>query len=600
MPAAAATIAAQNRRRLSLYGRPGIRTSFLRRRRTRARAPRYPPFPDHGFTEVDPARASHPAVRSSFRTSTSSGGIIYTSDSDGALVPVQPPLGRPWRGPSSLAPDTILVRICSSRRRATVGPSYGRLRDLGLFHVAQITLSDRHVGSMTRDLWRVGPWSGKQPVIERASSADLAFLAMEAGKLPQQFAAILRFEPSGDFSLARLRQVISERILAMPRLRQRLVRAPVGCGHPVWVDDHDFHIDQHVRAVSCRPPGNERALFDTALSVIMEPLPKKAPLWSVVLITGLPDGRAAVVVVLHHVLADGLGGLNVLAALVDPGLKAAGVPFPRPRPALPVLARDALLTRLRGIRHPAGSWRSLRQAMFAGGGFRPDPAVPCSLVQPTSSRLRMAAIRLERAPLAAAAHRKGATANDAVLVAVGAALHEILPRRGESVDPIAITVPVSGRGSRPGSAMGNLVSPMLVEVPTSGAVRERLAQVEAAVRAHKAAATGPPPIAIMGGLFRVVARLGGYRYYMNHQRRFHTLVTHVRGPAEPLTLDGHPVSEAIPVAIGERGNITVSFEALSYAGMLTITVIVDPEHGPDLDDLIRRLQHELDSIIASP
>jgi hypothetical protein len=44
----------------------------------------------------------------------------------------------------------------------------------------------------------------------------------------------------------------------------------------------------------------------------------------------------------------------------------------------------------------------------------------------------------------------------------------------------------------------------------------------------------------------------------------------------------------------------VSFEVLSYAGMLTITVIVDPEHGPDLDDLIRRLQHELDSIIASP
>ena len=44
----------------------------------------------------------------------------------------------------------------------------------------------------------------------------------------------------------------------------------------------------------------------------------------------------------------------------------------------------------------------------------------------------------------------------------------------------------------------------------------------------------------------------------------------------------------------------MSFEVLSYAGMLTITVIVDPEHGPDLDDMTRRLQHELDSIIASP
>ena len=437
-------------------------------------------------------------------------------------------------------------------------------------------------------------------MIERVSSADLAFLAMEAGKVPQQFAAILLLGPSGDFSLPRLRQVVSERILAIPRLRQRLVQVPVGCGHPVWVDDRDFHIDQHVRSVSCRHPGDERALFDTALSVIMEPLPRRAPLWSIFLITELADRKASVVVVLHHVLADGLGGLNVLAALVDPGLEPAGVPFPRPRPPLPILARDGLLTRLRGMRQAAGSWRSLRRAMFAGGGFRPDRAVPCSLVQPTSSRLGMAAVRLERARLAAAAHRSGSTTNDAVLVAVGAALHQILLSRGELVDPIAITVPVSGRGSRPGPAVGNLVSPMLVEVPTSGAVRERLAQVEAAVRAHKAAATGPPPIAIMGGLFRVVARLGGYRYYMNHQRRFHTLVTHVRGPAEPLLLGGHSVTEAIPVAIGERGNMTVSFEVLSYAGILTITVIVDPEHGPDLDDLTRRLQHELNSIIASP
>jgi diacylglycerol O-acyltransferase / wax synthase len=180
----------------------------------------------------------------------------------------------------------------------------------------------------------------------------------------------------------------------------------------------------------------------------------------------------------------------------------------------------------------------------------------------------MAVVRLERARLAAAAHRNGATTNDAVLVAVGATLHQILLSRGESVDPIAITVPVSGRGSRHGPAVGNLVSPMLVQVPAGGAVPERLAAVEAAVRSHKAEATGPPPIATLGGLFRVVARLGGYRYYMNHQRRFHTLVTHVRGPAEPLTLDGHPVSEAIPVAIlMTQVKMPVSRESLTHLKM---------------------------------
>ena len=39
-----------------------------------------------------------------------------------------------------------------------------------------------------RDRGRVGTWSVEHPVIERASSADLAFLAMEAGNIPQQFA----------------------------------------------------------------------------------------------------------------------------------------------------------------------------------------------------------------------------------------------------------------------------------------------------------------------------------------------------------------------------------------------------------------------------
>jgi diacylglycerol O-acyltransferase / wax synthase len=142
------------------------------------------------------------------------------------------------------------------------------------------------------------------------------------------------------------------------------------------------------------------------------------------------------------------------------------------------------------------------------------------------------------------------------------------------------------------------VSPMLINIPTSGAMGERLAQVDAAVQAHRAAATGPPPIALLGGLFRLLARFGGYRFYMNHQRRFHTLVTHVRGPVDPVTLGGHQVDSAIPVGVGEGGNMTAYFEVLSYAGVLTIAIIVDPDHGPDLKALTHRLQSELESIIA--
>lgn len=40
----------------------------------------------------------------------------------------------------------------------------------------------------------------------------------------------------------------------------------------------------------------------------------------------------------------------------------------------------------------------------------------------------------------------------------------------------------------------------------------------------------------------------------------------------------------------------IYFEVLSYAGTLTVTVIIDPDHSPDLDTLTDALCAELDLI----
>jgi diacylglycerol O-acyltransferase / wax synthase len=183
---------------------------------------------------------------------------------------------------------------------------------------------------------------------------------------------------------------------------------------------------------------------------------------------------------------------------------------------------------------------------------------------------------------------------------VAGALHRVLKARGESLCTLMVTVPVSGRRPGSGPALGNMVSPMLVSVPASGDAGHRLAQVTAQVRAHKAAATGPPPIAVLGWLFRPLAAFGGYRWYMNHQHRFHTLVSHVRGPTEQVTFGGSPITGAVPVGVAEGGNVTVYFEVLSYAGTLTLTAIVDPDHFPDLDILTDALHAELDLITHHP
>jgi hypothetical protein len=81
---------------------------------------------------------------------------------------------------------------------------------------------------------------------------------------------------------------------------------------------------------------------------------------------------------------------------------------------------------------------------------------------------------------------------------------------------------------------------------------------------------------------------------MNHQRRLHLLVSNVPGPREPVALGGAAVAAAVPLSVGEAGNLTVTVLALSYAGALAVTLIADPDHVPDLDLLVRALQAELD------
>ncbi len=51
--------------------------------------------------------------------------------------------------------------------------------------------------------------------------------------------------------------------------------------------------------------------------IVTTPLPRDRPLWRTVVVTGAPDGGVGVVVVMHHVIADGIGGLALLAEIAD-------------------------------------------------------------------------------------------------------------------------------------------------------------------------------------------------------------------------------------------------------------------------------------------
>ena len=434
---------------------------------------------------------------------------------------------------------------------------------------------------------------------ERASPADVVMLAIDRGPVPQQMGVVLVLDAGCD--LDAVGHAIVERARGVPRLRQRLRRAPLGCGRPFWSDEPWFDPSTHLERVTCPAAGDERALLDLAAAVVGRRLPRSRPLWRAVLVSGLADGRCAVVLVAHHAVADGLRGLATLLALADgvpehPAADAAAA-LGRRAPvadAAPRPTAGALRATLAAVRRMPGWWRALRLAVAASGGLRSPQAAACSLLRPTGPRRRLATCRADLAALHSAAHELGGTVNDAAMSAVAGALHVLLARRGEQVPVLRVAVPVGARSTT--ADQGNAVTPVVVGLPACGDVATRCRGHRGPGAAARPGAEGPSMLTLLAPVVRWVAALGGYRYYLTHQRRLHTLFSNLRGPARPFALAGARVRAMIPVVVGDNGNIAVTFVAVSYAGTLTVTIVADPDAVPDLDALAEALQDELDQI----
>jgi hypothetical protein len=85
---------------------------------------------------------------------------------------------------------------------------------------------------------------------------------------------------------------------------------------------------------------------------------------------------------------------------------------------------------------------------------------------------------------------------------------------------------------------------------------------------------------------------------IDRQRLVNSFLTNIRGPAEGLTFHGARILQIVPVTV-TAGNVTVAFAILSYAGILTTTVIVDPDAVPEVGLLTSALESELQSLHAT-
>jgi diacylglycerol O-acyltransferase / wax synthase len=435
---------------------------------------------------------------------------------------------------------------------------------------------------------------------ERASPLDLMQLSTDAGQVPNQVAAVLRLDATSGFDLAAAQQLIGARLDAVPRLRQRLTPTPFGGGRPIWVDDPRFDLAVHVTAKPCPAPGDEASLLGLAAQVVTTPLASNRPRWSATFVTGLAHDEVALVLVFHHVLADGLGGLTALSRLVDGEVVRSVEPFPRPPPSRRALRRDAMVERWRSLRRLRATGATLRAGSRELSVGRPRLAPRTSLNRPTGPHRRLALARADLAAARTIAHANGATVNDLVLTVVAGASRTLLAHRGEDLDELVVSVPVAPpasvprEGDRARPQLGNRVGVIPVRLPTRGEPEVRLRAIAAITHRRKGATRGASGT-VLAPMFRLLGALHLLRPFIDHQRLVNTFVTDLAGPPRPITFGGRRVTDVFAVSLA-TGNATVAFAVLSYAGVLTITVVADPERVPDLPVLVDALQDQLDAL----
>jgi diacylglycerol O-acyltransferase len=357
------------------------------------------------------------------------------------------------------------------------------------------------------------------------------------------------------------------------------------------VDCSGFDFDEHFTVVHSRQPFTEESVLAHAAEQLTTRLPRDRPLWAATLLTGHGDGRAALVLVFHHVLADGIAGLTVLGRLVDGAPSLPASDFPRPAPSLVRLAFDSTASRVSSVRRLPSAVRRLTSAVIELGPSLRTQAAPCSLNRPTGTHRRLATVRSELPPIIRLAHQNGATVNDVILAAITGALHELLTERGEHMPAFVVSIPVSSRPQVGQGDLGNQSGVVPVLLPATGTFPARIGSIAEVTRAAKRRQRGAST-AVLSPSFRLLARLGIYQRFINHQRLIHTFVSDLKGPGGSLTLLGYPVTGVLPLAVA-TGNVTVAFTALSYDGSLVITISADPDTCPDLDRLQQELQRQL-------
>jgi diacylglycerol O-acyltransferase / wax synthase len=321
--------------------------------------------------------------------------------------------------------------------------------------------------------------------MQRLTGLDAAFLYMETPTSPMHVAALQILDPStmpdGELDAETIKQMISERLHLAPPFRRRLAEVPFGLHHPLWIEDPDFDLDDHVHHIALPAPGGDRELANLVGHLMAIPLDRSRPLWEMWIIEGVAGGKFASFTKTHHAAIDGVSGNEMTVALLDltpeitrheaPEWVADKVPTDMELLSYAVtsLSRQPVAAAKAARRTVEGILTQRRHARQPD--VEPPPAsgpVPSTSFNKAITPRRSYAFKtVSLSDVKAIKNATGATVNDVVLALCGGALKKYLDHIGEKPDASLVAmVPVSVRTDDEQGAGGNRVSSMACSMAT--------------------------------------------------------------------------------------------------------------------------------------
>ncbi|MFF5166718.1 wax ester/triacylglycerol synthase family O-acyltransferase [[Kitasatospora] papulosa] len=440
---------------------------------------------------------------------------------------------------------------------------------------------------------------------ELLAPLDLAFWHLESDAHPMHLGALAVFDPAPGVSAPQLLDLLGARAAAIPRLRMRVRDVLLPVGGAAWFTDKDFEVQRHVTRVVL-PEGDFLTEAGRLAGELMEqPLGRGLPPWRMYLLDSPGDGPFAVLVKLHHALADGMRAVAIGAGIFDQ-IASAGAGRGAVNRRTPVPPRSWLP----GPYEVAGMARErlgeVGRALGVGASVvrasRLDLRATTALAARSSGTRRLATAELDAATVQRIRRTEGGTANDVLLAVVAGALRRWMLERGETLpdaDPRAL-VPVSRR--RPGgAATGNKLSAYLLGLPVGEPdPRERLRLVRTGMNRNKAAGPlrGAGAVAVLADQLPALAHRFGAPLAGNAARMlFDILVTSVPLPRSALSLGGCPLRAVYPMAPLARGQ-ALAIALSTYGGRVQVGLVADGKALPDLDRLAIALREELRDLHA--